>query len=415
MLSIGLMSGTSMDGIDAALLETDGTPYLLKEHGAASLTYDPRFSLLLKATEQAVRYCSGDLEKVRKDFSGLIQRYCEIYQIDHSTITTYFPNNSITYDLVSRHSTDLHKQVVQKLLEKTNYQADEIKIIGYHGQTLFHRPDQKCSIMLGEPQYLADSLGIDVIYDFRRNDIEAGGQGAPFAPLYHQALAVRDNCFPLAVVNCGGIANITVISGKEESDVMGFDTGPGNALIDTLVRNRTQGRERMDRDGEYAKRGKINKKAWNALYERAVIKNDKNYFLQKPPKSLDYGDLILVPELEAFSLEDACATLAFFTAQTIIDSLQWIRSEVPAYWILAGGGWNNPVIREALITQLHQQHGEHIVVKTADDAGWNAQALEAQIFAYFAVRSLLNKPLSFPATTRVPYPMSGGVLFSPAS
>lgn len=404
-----------MDGIDAALLETDGTPHLLKEHGSASLVYDPRFSLVLKATEYAVRQSEGDLIEARKNFSNLILQYCEANKIEYSKMIEYFPQgrSSITYDLIARHSTELHSQVVEQLLEKTNRRSHEIDVIGYHGQTLFHRPDQKCSIMLGEPQYLANRLGIRVIYDFRRKDLEAGGQGAPFAPLYHQALAVRDNYLPLAVVNCGGIANITLITGKEEMDVMGFDTGPGNALVDTLIRNRTQGRERMDRDGEYGKRGKIDKKAWKALYEKAIIKNGENYFSQEPPKSLDYGDMILVRELEVLSLEDACATLEHFTAQTIIDSLQWGQGAVPAHWVLAGGGWNNPVIREALITRLRQQHGDHIIIKTADEVGWNAPALEAQIFAYFAVRSIFNKPLSFPATTRVPYPMVGGELFHP--
>lgn len=414
MLSIGLMSGTSMDGIDAALLETDGTPLLLKEQGSASLVYDPRFSLLLKATEYAVREHQGDLKKTQKDFFALIQQYCEMQKIKYSTLATYFPETKIiTYDLIARHSTDLHQKLIETLLQKTAYQAKDIAVIGYHGQTLFHRPEQKCSIMLGEPQYLADRLGIAVIYDFRRNDIEAGGQGAPFAPLYHQALAVRDGYCPAAVVNCGGIANITLISGEKETQVMGFDTGPGNALIDTLIRHRTQGCEQMDRNGQYGKRGKVNKKVWEALYEKAVIKNNKNYFSQKPPKSLDYGDMILVPELENLSLEDACATLEFFTAQTIIDSLQWVEA-VPAHWILAGGGWKNPVICEALATGLHARYGDHIVIKTADEVGWNAQALEAQIFAYFAVRSLLNRPISFPATTQVPYPMQGGELFQPA-
>lgn len=416
MFSIGLMSGTSMDGIDAALIETDGTPSLLRELDFASLTYDPRFSLLLKATEFSVRQCEGDLTKAKLHFSGFMQHYFATHRIDLSHALSYFPNQStISYGDMARHSTLLHAQLVSQLLQKANRNASEIDVVGYHGQTLYHQPNHKRSIMLGEPQYLADQLGIHVIYDFRRNDIEAGGQGAPFAPLYHQALAVRDNKLPLAVVNCGGISNITLITSEVETDLIGFDTGPGNALIDSLVRSRTNGVEQMDKNGEHGKNGRVNIAALQALYDKAIIKDGKNYFTQAPPKSLDYGDMVLIPELDALSLEDACATLEAFTADTIVNSLSLVDVPVPTHWILAGGGWKNPVIRQELITRLHQKYGSHIQVMTADEANWNGQALEAQIFAYFAVRSLLNKPLSVPGTTRVPHPLSGGVGYVPLS
>lgn len=403
-----------MDGVDAALIETDGTPSLLRELDFASLAYDSRFSLLLKATEFAVRQCDGDLAKVKSGFINWIHLYCNTHRIEASTILSYFPqSSSIRYDDITRHSTLLHIDVIRQLLQKAKRCAEEIDVVGYHGQTLFHQPQTKCSIMMGDPQYMADQLGIQVIYDFRRNDINAGGQGAPFAPLYHQALAVRDNRLPLAVVNCGGISNITLINSAEEIDVIGFDTGPGNALIDSLVRSRTNGLQQMDLNGEYGSRGRVNECVMQALYEKAIIRDSQNYFSQCPPKSLDYGDMRLISELEALSIEDACATLEAFTADTIVSSLNLIDVPVPSVWILAGGGWKNPVIRHELVVRLRQRYGSHIHVMTADEAGWNGQALEAQIFAYFAVRSLLNKPLSVPGTTRVPYPLSGGAAFVP--
>lgn len=402
-----------MDGVDAALIETDGTPSLLHELDFASHVYDPRFSLLLKATEFAVRHCNGDLTKVKSGFIDWLHLFCNTRCIEASTILSYFPeSSSIGYDDIARHSTILHIQVIRQLLQKSKQCAEDIDVVGYHGQTMFHQPQTKCSIMMGDPQYMADQLGIRVIYDFRRNDIEAGGQGAPFAPLYHQALAVRDNRMPLAVVNCGGISNITLINSPEETDVIGFDTGPGNALIDSLVRSRTNGLQQMDINGEYGSRGRVNESVIQALYEKAILRDNQNYFSQCPPKSLDYGDMQLIPELEALSIEDACATLEAFTADTIVSSLTLIDAPVPPVWILAGGGWKNPVICNELVVRLHQRYGKHIHVMTANEAGWNGQALEAQIFAYFAVRSLLNKPLSVPGTTRVPYPLSGGVLFS---
>ncbi len=414
MLSVGLMSGTSMDGIEAALLETNGTPTLLNERGAISLAYDPRFSLFLRAAEYAIRKAYGEVIVAKVNFKFFLHEFCQTHHIEFDWLTSYFKNEEITYEMIERHSTELHAKCVQQLLAKENYCTEQIEVIGYHGQTLYHQPEKKCSIMLGDPQYLADLLKIKVIYDFRRKDIEAGGQGAPFAPLYHQALAIRDNQIPLAIVNCGGISNITLILGEEESDVIGFDTGPGNGLIDSLVRLRTQGREGMDKDGKYGLNGRVNEEVLHALYDKAVIKQNRNYFHQMPPKSLDYADLKLIPELNNLSLEDACRTLEIFTAYSIVDALKWIESPYPTHWIVAGGGWVNPVIKTAFEARLKEICQTDIKVKTADEVGWHAKALEAQIFAYFAVRSLLNKPLSMPKTTNVPYPLSGGSAFVPS-
>lgn len=406
VVSLGLMSGTSMDGIDAALIETDGTPRCLRELASASFRYDLHFSLLLKGTEYAVRQCAGDLEKAKLLFPDLLRAFCDHQGLDPSEFASY------RYEEIERQSTKYHIELVQQLLAQSGYDADRIAVIGYHGQTLYHQPESRTLVMLGDPQYLADALKIKVVYDFRRQDIQAGGQGAPLAPLYHYALGVRDHLLPLAVVNCGGIANLTAILADAEEAIVGFDTGPGNALLDSCVRQRTQGREVMDRDGQYGRRGRVHTRVLEQLYQQAIVKNGKNYFTQPPPKSLDYGDIALLPALERLSLEDACATLAAFTADTVVQSVQWLTA-VPQCWVLAGGGWKNPNIREQLIERLQQRYGRELRVYMAEDIGWNNDALEAQIFAYLAVRSLYHQPLSFPNTTNVPYPVTGGMAYMP--
>ncbi len=426
MLSIGLMSGTSMDGIDAALLETDGSANLIKDLGNYSISYDPQFKILLKSAEYAVKECLGNVNDAKIIYLNAIEEYLknEFLLLNDDVnnklleLKNYFQlithsNLPISFDAVVHHSTLLHAEIVKQLLIQTRYSAKQIDLIGYHGQTLYHQPAEKISIIVGDGQYLADLTGITVVNDFRSNDIQAGGQGAPLAPLYHLALAIRDNKIPVAIVNCGGIANITLINSKNELNLIAFDTGPGNALIDRLIRQRTQGQENMDTDGKYGKSGKIHEVILNKLYEKSLIKNGINYFNVIPPKSLDYGDMEFIDELNSLSLEDACATLEAFTADTIVNSIKLINGEAPKLWILAGGGWHNPVIRDELQKRLNKQFGNSLIIMTANEAGWNGQAMEAQIFAYLAVRSLQNKSLSVPGTTNVSQPVTGGRVYFP--
>jgi len=416
MLSIGLMSGTSMDGIDVALLDTDGERSI-KGLGHTSLTYTPAFKILLKAAEYAIRKHRGNIETAKENYSATLEEYLT-QKLQHPLakqkvleLTDYLQGD-LSLDAVIKHSTDLHAVVVKKLLEELNYQTSQIALVGYHGQTLFHSPATQISIIVGDGQCLADRLQIPVVNDFRSNDIIAGGEGAPLAPIYHQALAVRDGKIPSLVINCGGIANITLIPNSEVLDLIAFDTGPGNGLIDNLVRLRTQGQENMDRDGNYAKQGKVIPTILTQLYEKAVIKNGKNYFDLLPPKSLDIGDLFLIPELDDLSLPDACATLAAFTADSIVMSLSALKINLPKHLILAGGGWNNPMILYELQARVICNWGETEII-LADKIGWNSQALEAEIFAYLAVRSLKNKVLSVPGTTGVSQALSGGRIYNP--
>jgi anhydro-N-acetylmuramic acid kinase len=424
MISIGLMSGTSMDGIDAAMLKTDGSPDLLIEMGHCSISYPPIFKILLKATEYSIRKFSGDLRELSAHYQESISEYLreelglseEMLRSKLREITAFLdlPKNSpISMDATIDQLTHWHAIAVKELLKKTNHRAEEIDVVGFHGQCMFHAPTRKISIILGDGQALADAVNITVVNDFRSKDIEAGGLGAPFAPFYHQALALRDQKIPLAVVNCGGIANITLIHGPSETDLLAYDTGPGNGLIDRLIRQRTAGTENMDFNGRYGLKGKIHENLLELLYQRSIIKEGENYFLSQPPKSLDIGDMELIPELATLSIEDACATLEAFTARTIIQSLDLCEMAVPSRWILAGGGWNNPVIYRELRLGLENKIGKKLELNIADEVGWKSQALEAQIFAYLAVRSLNNKPLSTYRTTRVPVSISGGRAYLP--
>jgi len=318
-------------------------------------------------------------------------------------------HDRISYDTVISHSTALHAILVQGLLEKTQKNASGIRVIGYHGQTLLHIP-KVLSFQAGEGQLLADLTQIPVVTNFRANDIQSGGQGAPFAPLYHQALAVREGLIPCAVVNCGGIANITLIYGPAHEDIVAFDTGPGNGLIDAYVRRVTDGRELMDQDGQRGQRGAVDHALLKALYEKALIIDGVNYLTSPPPKSLDSGHLQLIPELEQGDTDDNCTTLEAFTAYTIVKSLDLVKGRPTAlFWVLGGGGWKNPVIKN----ELQKRLGQVIIAQTADERGWNNQSLEAQIFAWMAVRSLKGLPLSIPQTTGVPEPMTGGTAYYP--
>ena len=366
--SIGLMSGTSMDGVDVALLKTDGQQQIERVAGL-SVPYPADFVHAMKQVEQQVKANQGKI-------AGL--------PID---------------DTVQR-STDFHVHAVQTLLEEVGMQPEEIAVIGYHGQTVFHQPQRGITIQLGDATRLAEHTGIKhVVHQFRLADVAAGGQGAPLAPVYHQALLVRDNHVPAAVVNCGGISNVTLVSGTELSDVVGFDAGPGNGLLDKVVRLKTNGQYLMDRDARFGRQGLVHKNLLAVLRERSCVVDGQNYFDLPVPKSLDINDFTLLPEVLALSLEDACATLAAFTAEMIIDS---VRAQViPHTWVLAGGGWHNPLIQQFFVEGIREAYGAHIQVVTAEQIGWHTDTLEAELFAYLAVRRLHGLPATGPSITGV--------------
>ncbi len=392
-----------MDGIDAALLETDGLHHIVAK-GHLHCPYKADFQIALKAAEYSVRKHKGDLQQAALHFKADVAEYLSALQ---HPMNNYY--TALSLGSVIDESTRTHINAVQELLQQQQLKASNINVIGYHGQTLYHQPQRQCSIIIGDGPVMANTLDIPVVYQFRANDIAKGGQGAPFAPIYHWALAKRDGLIPCLVLNCGGIANATLISNDDPVQLIALDTGPGNGLIDALVRQKTNGKENRDQDGHYGLAGTVNTALLQRLYTHGI---QASFFTKAGPKSLDSGDFKWPVELEYLSLEDACRTLEAFTADSIIQSLLHLKRPLPNLWIVAGGGWHNPVLLQEFKIRL-AEHCPEAVLKTADDIGWNADALEAQIFAYLAVRHLQQLPFSFPGTTGVAKPLSGGVYCAP--
>ena len=349
--ALGLMSGTSLDGIDAALIRTDGET--VESFGPSHTTpYDDAFRARLRETV----YGRGDILKLE-------------------------------HELTLRHA-----EAVKQLLKQAGMGARDVQVIGFHGQTVAHRPLEGITWQIGDGALLAEKTGIDVVCDFRRRDVAAGGQGAPLVPLYHAAL-VRDMELPVAVVNIGGIANVTWVGRSETLDLLAFDTGPGNVLLNEWVLKRTGGD--CDRDGKLALAGTANRPMLEALLGDA-------YFALTPPKSLDRNHFAL-ESLASLSTEDGAATLTEFTAASI--ALAAAHFPMPAKrWIICGGGGHNPALMRSLEQRLKN------VVKS-QSLGWSNDALEAQAFGFLAVRSLKGLPLSSPTTTGVVREVTGGACY----
>jgi anhydro-N-acetylmuramic acid kinase len=358
--AIGLMSGTSMDGIDVALLETDGeTVSAFGKTGSRAYTPAER-AVIAAAVAQAPAITD------RNDRSGVFG------EAEHVV-------------------TEAHAEAVERFLDDNGLSAADIDAVGFHGQTIWHRPEKRLTVQIGDGPALAARLGIDVVHDLRAADVAAGGQGAPFVPVYHQALAAHAGLeLPVVVANLGGVGNVTYLS---DAPPLAFDTGPANALIDDWVSARAG--VPFDDGGRIAAAGRVEESAL-----RELLKSP--YFLKEPPKSLDRNDFS-VASLAALSLEDGAATLAAFTAASLALAGDWFPA--PArQWIVVGGGARNPT----LMAMLRDRLGAPVV--TGAEIGWSGDHVEAQAFAYLAVRSLRGLPLTFPTTTGVPEPLAGGVL-----
>ena len=288
-----------------------------------------------------------------------------------------------------RHLTEAHAEAVRALLKKAGMTAGEVNLVGFHGQTILHRPERRWTWQIGDGAALARMTGIDVVNDFRSADVKAGGQGAPLVPLYHAALARSSPLArPLAVVNIGGVANVTYINGDY---VLAFDTGPGNAPIDDWMHRHTA--VPVDRNGDFARTGKVNDAALDAMMANP-------FFDRMPPKSLDRLDFG-VAAVEALSPEDGAATLTAFTAASIARAREHFP-EPAATWIICGGGRHNTTLMDMLRARINAQ------VLKAEGARWDGDALEAEAFAYLAARSVKGLPLSLPTTTGVAQAMTGG-------
>lgn len=353
---IGLMSGTSLDGIDAALIETDGER-VARTGAALTVPYDDGFRERLRSVLGA--------------------------------------RNPVRLDEVERELTDRHADIVEAMRRKIDH---PVALIGFHGHTILHRPQDRLTRQLGDGARLARVLGLPVIADFRQADVAAGGEGAPFVPAFHRALA-QDLPKPLAVLNLGGIGNVTWIG--QDADLLAFDTGPGMALIDDWVRRR--GGLSYDVDGILSARGTVDAAAIATFLTHG-------YFQRPPPKSLDRDDFAqlaqrLVPA--SSDLADGAATLAAITAACVAVAVAKVP-EPPLRLLVTGGGRRNLAILDA----LRQQTG--IPVDPVEAVGWDGDALEAQAFGFLAMRSVRGLPLSFPGTTGVPAPQCGGVRFDPS-
>lgn len=346
---IGLMSGTSMDGIDAAVLETDGE---------SNLKAGPHRGLP--------------------------------YPLELRRTLLRLPDDSVDLGAVEGMVTDLNAELVRQLCAQANLELARVDLIGFHGQTIHHNPYQRRSWQLGDGQRLADALDCVVINQFRQNDLDHGGQGAPLAPAYHRAL-VRSSGLaePVAVLNIGGVSNVTLIDG----DVLkACDCGPGNALIDDWVSLKFG--IPFDECGRKAAAGQVNDVALERLLESP-------YFQQSGPKSLDRNAFspAAVAPLSAY---DGAATLTAFTAAAIAKEAERLPV-MPVAWVVVGGGRRN----DQLLVELRSRLAAP--VRIAEDVGWSGDAVEAQAFGYLAVRSALRLPLTWPGTTGVTTPVTGGV------
>jgi anhydro-N-acetylmuramic acid kinase len=367
VLAVGLMSGTSQDGVDVALVDTDGERIAqLGPTACRPYTGDER-ALLRRASAVAANLTERD---ARPQIVAAAERLI---------------NNA-------------HAEAVETFLAANALAPVNVAAVGFHGQTLLHRPELGLTLQIGNGRTLAARLGIPVVYDFRAADMAAGGQGAPLAPAFHRALVRqlhRDP--PIAVLNLGGVANLSYVDGDE---LIACDTGPGNALLDDFLRLRTG--DPLDTDGRYAAAGTVGVPTVERLLQHP-------FFALPPPKSLDRNEFHswVGAALEGSGIENGAATLTALTAAAVARIVAHLPRP-PATFIVAGGGARNPTLLRMLAERLAPAR-----VETAHAVGWSIDSLEAQAFAFLAVRSLRGLPITFPETTGVAQPMTGGVLAKP--
>ncbi len=370
--ALGLMSGTSMDGVDAAMVLTDGET--ISEFGPGA--------------ERP--FATGEvsfLPTIMQNWSDYRPPIGPPYEIELAEAEAEIDG--------------AHAAAVAHLLSRTSVSPE---VIGYHGQTIFHAPDEGWTWQLGDGASLARAVNRPVVYDFRTPDMEAGGEGAPLAPFFHFALAKRMGATePVAFLNIGGVANVTWVDPTKdapevEGALLAFDTGPGNALInDWMTRH---DREPLDRDGTEAAKGQVD--------DMLLHSNATGAFLErKPPKSLDRNEFAMVLDrMTELSLPDGAATLTALTAEFVAEALKHMPSP-PSRWLVCGGGRKNPVMMQMMADRLGAP------VDPVEAVGFDGDMLEAQAFAYLAVRSLRGLSLSAPGTTNCREPVTGGRLANP--
>lgn len=353
--AIGVISGTSMDGIDVSIVETDGDAQVRPGPGRTFAYPSDLRQVLQELIADPARAQHDPLEDLERAVTGA------------------------------------HIAAIRRFMEETDIAAKDVSLIGFHGQTVYHRPEIRFTRQLGIGAMVAQELGIDTVSRFRHADVASGGEGAPLVPLYHRALA-NALSQPVMILNLGGVANVTYIDGDT---VIAFDTGPASALLDDFVLRR-RGLS-FDENGKLAASGKVD--------EMLVAEFMRNPFFERPaPKSLDRQDFhARARSVEALSDEDGAATLAAFTIESVIAALRHVP-RAPQRWLVTGGGRLNA----HFMRRFHERLG--VPIEPVEAVGWNGDFLEAQAFGYLAVRSVLGLPLSLPTTTGVPGPMPGGEL-----
>ena len=354
--AIGVISGTSMDGIDVALIESDGEAQL--EAGPAATFPYP------KPVAQRLRAVVADLNEAQA------------------------PQLELERDV-----TDAHVAAVEAFLERFSVARERVALVGLHGQTILHRPRFGLTRQLCDGARAAAALGIDLVSDFRSADVKAGGEGAPLAPIYHAAMAAGLER-PLMILNWGGVGNVTYLGANGE--IVAFDTGPANALIDDFLASRRG--LAFDENGMLGRSGRVDSAAL------ATLMSDP-YFERPAPKSLDRNHFsALAACVGNLSDEDGAATLSAFTVESTAAALRLVP-QAPARWLVGGGGRRNPNLMRRLSERLQ------VSVEPVEAIGFDGDSIEAQCFAYLALRSRRALPLSFPTTTGVPKAMTGGAFW----
>ena len=365
--SLGLMSGTSMDGIDASIIKSNGEDKY-ETVSNQYFKYDEEIYRELVDIRSAINF-SGDLEV-----------------------------NSIILSELERKITLFHATVCKKII---NDYSSDIDLIGFHGQTIFHNANEKISKQLGDANLLSGLLKKRVIYNFRENDMINGGQGAPLAPIFHQLLVNQNQIdLPACIINIGGIANITIISSKDFNDLKSYDIGPGNCLLDEWIRKKSG--KRFDKNGNLAKAGKTDEIILSQAIDNFDSINTNNNL------SFDIKDFNL-NFVRGLSLEDGLSTLTDFTAcliyQSIFESINLDKDTNPSIFICGGGRKNL-----SLISGIKKKLPNYINFSLIDDYKIDGDYIESQAFAYLAIRSYLKKIISFPKTTNVKNSCTGGIL-----
>ena len=371
--AIGLMSGTSMDGVDVSLIRSDGINQFIN-------VLDEYFEYNESLQQQLI-----ELRNLISNINDL-----KLY--------------SSRLNKLEREMTIFHSKIVIDISSK--YQ-DEVDFVGFHGQTIFHNPEQKISKQLGDGKLMSQLVKKKIIYNFRQEDMINKGQGAPLTPIFHNLLSKKINenhqiDFPICFLNIGGISNITKIIKKDEKledNIEAFDSGPGNCMIDEWVRKNSK--NNFDENGSIAKSGKIDQLILNQAID--------NFQIDKFDKSLDVKNFD-ISFVRGLSLEDGCATITNFTAYLIAKGIEHSNGNniKPIKYLICGGGRRNTFLIQSI--KVYLSHKQNVSLDSIDDYSLNGDYIESQAFGYLSIRSFLNLPISYPKTTGCKTPTVGGEL-----